>query len=45
MGARALPALGGEQLQVQVMQVLRSSSNLFQMTNIFSGLWLIPLGG
>ena len=43
-GGKGLPALGGEQLQVQVMQVLRSSSNLFQMTNIFSGLWLIPLG-
>lgn len=43
-GAKGLPALPGEQLQIQVMLALRSSNNLFLMTNIFSGLWLIPLG-
>jgi len=46
-GAKGLPALGADQfhfMQVQVMQTLHSSNNLFLMTNIFSGLWLIPLG-
>jgi len=48
-GAKDLPAIGADQLQVhimqiQVMQTLHSSNNLFLMTNIFSGLWLIPLG-
>ena len=43
-GAKDLPALGGDQLQVQVMLMLHGSNNLFLITNIFSGLWLIPLG-
>ena len=43
-GAKSLPALGADPLQVQVMLALQSSNNLFLMTNIFSGLWLIPLG-
>ena len=43
-GAKGAPTPGSDQLQVQVMQALHSSNNLFLMTNIFSGLWLIPLG-
>jgi len=48
-GAKDLPAVGGDPLQIhlmqaQVIQALHSSNNLFLMTNIFSGLWLIPLG-
>ena len=48
-GGKGLPALGGDQLQIhfiqaQVMLALNSSRNLFLVTNIFSGLWLIPLG-
>jgi hypothetical protein len=42
--AKGLPALTGEPLQMQVMLALHSANNLFLITNIFSGLWLIPLG-
>ena len=38
------PAFGSDQLQIQVIQALHSSNSLFLMTNIFSGLWLFPLG-
>jgi hypothetical protein len=43
-GAKGLPTLMGEQLQGQVMLALHSSDNLFLITTIFSGLWLVPLG-
>ena len=43
-GAKELPGLGGEQLQAHVVLALHSSDNLFLITTIFSGLWLIPLG-
>ena len=36
--------LGGEQAALQVTLALRSANNLFLVTDIFSGLWLIPLG-
>jgi hypothetical protein len=36
--------LGRDQLQAQVLMALHSYNNLFIVTNIFSGLWLIPLG-
>jgi Domain of unknown function (DUF4386) len=42
--AKGLPALTGEPLQVQVMLTLHSANNLFLITTIFSGVWLIPLG-
>jgi hypothetical protein len=42
--AKGLPALTGAPLQVQVMTALHSADNLFLITTIFSGLWLIPLG-
>jgi hypothetical protein len=43
-GATGLPAVGSEQLQVQVMVALHSSNNLILVSAIFWGLWLIPLG-
>jgi uncharacterized protein DUF4386 len=36
--------LGHEQLQVHLLMALQGFNNLFQVTNIFSGLWLVPLG-
>jgi len=42
--AHIVGAAGREQFQVPVLMALRSYSNLFLVTNIFSGLWLIPLG-
>src|SRR5262249_30806232 len=42
--SQVVPALGRDQLQVQVLLALQSYNNLFLVTNIFSGLWLIPLG-
>lgn len=42
--ARGVSALGGDQLQVQVMLALHSSDNLMRISLIFWGLWLFPLG-
>ena len=42
--AQLVPALGRDQVQLQILLALHSYSNLFLVTNIFSGLWLIPLG-
>jgi hypothetical protein len=39
-----LPALGGDQLQMQVVLALHSSTNLILVSAVFWGLWLIPLG-
>jgi hypothetical protein len=39
-----LPALAGDQLQAQVMLAMHGANNLFLVTDIFWGLWLIPLG-
>lgn len=33
-----------EQIPLQVTMALRGASNLFLITDVFSGLWLIPLG-
>jgi hypothetical protein len=44
VGTEGLPALGDRQLQMQVMLALRGYDHLFSIANIFSGLWLIPLG-
>jgi hypothetical protein len=41
---RGVSALGGDQLQVQVMLALHSSDNLMRISLIFWGLWLFPLG-
>lgn len=43
-GMEGLPALSDGQLQMQVMLALRGYDHLFLIGNIFSGLWLIPLG-
>jgi Domain of unknown function (DUF4386) len=43
-GAQGLPALGSEHWQVEAMLALHSSNNLMQVSAIFWGLWLIPLG-
>jgi Domain of unknown function (DUF4386) len=43
-GAERGHALGGDQLQVQVMLALHSSNNLMLGSIIFWGLWIIPLG-
>lgn len=43
-GAQDLPALGGDQLQAQVMLTLHSANNLMLVSIIFWGLWIIPLG-
>jgi hypothetical protein len=43
-GAESLPALGGDQLQAQVVLALHSSNNLMLTSIIFWGLWMIPLG-
>lgn len=45
-GHWACPSFGGEQLQVQVqvMPALDSCDNLFLISMIFWGLWLIPFG-
>jgi hypothetical protein len=42
--ARGAAALGGDQLQVQVMLALRHSDHLMRTSLIFWGLWLFPLG-
>jgi hypothetical protein len=42
--ARDVSALGGDQLQVQVMLAVHSSDNLMRISLIFWGLWLFPLG-
>lgn len=42
--SRAMPALGGNYLQAQVMLALQSSDSLMRMSVIFWGLWLFPLG-
>lgn len=43
-GMGGLPALDDRQLQMQMMFALRAYDHLFLIANIFSGLWLIPLG-
>jgi hypothetical protein len=43
-GAQYLDALSVEQIQVQVMLLLKSYSNGIQLIQIFWGLWLFPFG-
>jgi hypothetical protein len=43
-GTLGLPVLDDAQLQAQVILALQSYTNLFQLSAIFWGLWLIPLG-
>jgi len=40
----ALPALSAEQVQFQIGLALQSDHNLFTLSAIFWGLWLVPLG-
>src|SRR5262245_30048820 len=42
--AGSVPNLQADQVQLQVAAALQSYRNLFLVTTIFSGLWLIPLG-
>ena len=43
-GIEGLPALAGGPLQLEVMLALRGNDHLGLFVNVFSGLWLIPLG-